>query len=91
MSDENDPEEPTFEVEYNKRDIVWQKNMQRNCFEPLCDNQLGKDSEIGRVELKGLLCSSKRGFCLFAKLFPSANLLHAICKDISYRYQNSNP
>ena len=44
---------PTFEVEYNidnKRDVLSSgKNMQRNCFEPLCDNQLCEDSEIGRV------------------------------------------
>ena len=70
----------TFEVEYNidKRGrwiFVWWKNLQRNCFEPLCDNRLGEDSKIGRTQLKGLLCSSKsRGFVCSQNYFLVPNI-----------------
>ena len=50
----------------------------RICFEPLCDNLLDGDSEISRGWGWKASFVLQKGFCLFTKLFPLANLLHAI-------------
>ena len=75
-------ENPTFEVEYNidKRGelcLGW-KNATELLSTSLWQSVRRRQWNRPRAELKGLLCSSK-GFCVFPKLFPSANFVHAIC------------
>ena len=90
-------ENPTFEVEYNidKRGYLclgW-KTLQRNCFQPLCDNQLGEDSEIGLVQSWKAFFVLQRGFVSSPNYFllPILCMPSVIWKDDPYKQQNSNP